>query len=257
MQPTKIKMSYLRIELSYQVTHFEVRHLIYFCLDSPTVMDNTHQLPEVIEGPKLDISNKGPAPQWAQESLRDVPHLHPQQIKEIANCAEENGRGHKGQRDKILILTLFDSCLRVSEALGLRPVDIVQNNSGFRLKIMGKGRKPAEAAISSSVVAQLQSYILDREIPKNELIFPISRKRVHQMIKAAFESAQIPKPPGTGFCHVLRHSGAIARLRATRDPRSVQEQLRHVSPAMTLRYLKTLTREEALEVQSSVDLLRD
>jgi len=220
-------------------------------------MDTTNHLPEVVESSKLDISKKGPAPKWAQETFRDVPHLSAQQILTIAEEAENNGRGHKGRRDKTLILTLFDACLRVSEALKLTPADIVQSHGGFRLKIVGKGRKAAEAAVSSSVVAQIQSYILDREIPKNELIFPITRKRAHQMIKSAFECAKIPKPSGTGYCHVLRHSGAIARLRATRDPRSVQEQLRHVSPAMTLRYLKTLSREEALEVQSSVDLLRE
>ena len=54
--------------------------------------------------------------------------------------------------------------------------------------------------------------------------------------------------------HVLRHSGAIARLRAIGDPRSVQAQLGHASIDMTMRYMRTVQIEDALEVQAAVDL---
>ncbi len=48
-------------------------------------------------------------------------------------------------------------------------------------------------------------------------------------------------------------SGAIERMRLSGNPRSVQDQLGHASPAMTLRYFRTLATEEALRVQEGVD----
>jgi cytochrome P450 len=52
---------------------------------------------------------------------------------------------------------------------------------------------------------------------------------------------------------VLRHSGALERLRATGNPRAVQEQLRYSTALMTMRYLKTLTVDEAIAIQEGVD----
>jgi integrase len=53
---------------------------------------------------------------------------------------------------------------------------------------------------------------------------------------------------------VLRHSGAIARLAISGNPRAVQEQLRHKSAQMTLRYLKTIGHDEAMRTQQNVDI---
>lgn len=65
------------------------------------------------------------------------------------------------------------------------------------------------------------------------------------------------KPEHVGWVHVLRHSGAIERLRATRHAPGVQAQLGHKSMLMTLRYMKTLNAEEALEhSQLGVELSR-
>ena len=53
--------------------------------------------------------------------------------------------------------------------------------------------------------------------------------------------------------HILRHSGAIERMRVSGNPRSVQDQLGHASTAMTLRYFRTLSQQEALRIQEGVD----
>ncbi len=72
-------------------------------------------------------------------------------------------------------------------------------------------------------------------------------------IAKAMREAGIVKPERVGAVHVLRHSGALERLRATGNPRAVQEHLRHSTAQMTLRYLKTLSAEEALRIQQEVD----
>ena len=75
-----------------------------------------------------------------------------------------------------------------------------------------------------------------------------------QVVERAAEAVGLVKPDGVGLVHLLRHSGAIARLRATGDPRSVQAQLGHSSPEMTMRYWRTVTVDEGIAVQASVDL---
>jgi integrase len=52
--------------------------------------------------------------------------------------------------------------------------------------------------------------------------------------------------------HLLRHSDAIERLRQTGNPRALQVHLGHASPFMTMRYLSTITAEEALKIQQQV-----
>jgi integrase len=72
-------------------------------------------------------------------------------------------------------------------------------------------------------------------------------------VDRAFEKAGIRKPEHVGTVHVLRHSGAIARLAATGNPKAVEDQLRHKEAKMTLRYLKTLSSLEGLKIQQEVD----
>jgi len=217
-------------------------------------MAEKSRFPTPVKAVKLDKIPKRPVPAWRGKTLGEIPHLTREDVLRVARAAERLGRGHKGKRDRLLILTMFDACLRVSEAINLRPKDIVQGPRGFRLRVYGKGGRWGEAAVSPSIAAMLYAYIAERELPPDARIFPITRKRAHQIVQRAFEEAGVVKPPGTGHCHVLRHSGALERLRLTRNPRALQEQLRHLTPDMTLRYFKTLTREEALQVQEAVDL---
>jgi len=54
------------------------------------------------------------------------------------------------------------------------------------------------------------------------------------------------------YPHLLRHSDAIERLRQTGNPKALQIHLGHASPFMTMRYLSTLTAEDALTIQQQV-----
>ena len=72
-------------------------------------------------------------------------------------------------------------------------------------------------------------------------------------MQEAFEKAGIATPEHVGAVHVLRHSGAIARLEQTGNPKALQDQLRHQDARMTLRYLKTVSAKRSLEIQQGVD----
>jgi integrase len=193
------------------------------------------------------------------QSGRVVPHISRDDVARAAGAAAylareggPRGRGN-AERDELLVLALFDAALRVSEALRLRPCDVIQDGECRRLRILGKGRKHAVVSVSRSLWDRLHSYANRKGVKLEERFFPVTRARAHQIVARAYKSAGVTKPDGVGTLHVLRHSGAIERLRETGNPRAVQQQLRHASPTMTLRYLKTLSAEESLRVQDQVD----
>ena len=179
-----------------------------------------------------------------------VPHLDLDAVHGLMAAAAAS---RHGERDALLIALLFDGCLRVSEALGLRPVDLVRGEGGWSARIVGKGRKPGQVALSPSLVANLQAYAYQLDLPRDARLFPVSRMRVHQVVSDAFQAAGIAKPDHVGAVHVLRHSGAIARLEQTGNPKALQDHLRHADARMTLRYLKTTSAKHSLEIQQAVD----
>ena len=202
-------------------------------------------------------SAKVTAIQRAEAGAADyVPHVSAGQVKLMAVVASQNRR--HGERNALLIKFLFDGCLRVSEALGVCPVDLQRTPDGWAVKVMGKGSKPGVVAISASIAAELQSYCYRARIGEGERIFPISRSQAFRIVTEAFDKAGIPRPSKkrdhVGGVHVLRHSGAIERLRLTGNPRATQSQLRHKSALMTMRYLKTLSADESLKIQQGVEL---
>lgn len=180
-----------------------------------------------------------------------VPHWG---IDEIKALAGEASKTRHGERNKLLVLTLFDACLRISEALALAPKDIEYTGGGWRLRVFGeKGSGRTVVALSPSLAAQLQSFAYRQQIAPEQRLFPISRIRAYQIISKASTEAGLVRPPNVGAIHILRHSGAIERLRRTGNPKAVQDQLRHKSALMTLRYMKTLSHDESLQIQQEVD----
>ena len=188
----------------------------------------------------------------SDQSGRPVPHWGVAEVVALVEAARARGRGKKGERDALLIQTIFDAALRVSEGLGLRPMDIIRTDGGYRLQVQGKtGYR--QVATSPSLVARLQSFAYENGLAKDAQFFPVNRHRVWQIVDAAAARAGLVKPPGVGTVHILRHSGAIERMRASGNPRSVQDQLGHASPTMTMRYWRTLSQQEALRIQEAVD----
>jgi len=185
---------------------------------------------------------------------RYVPHISLDDIQRLCQIAASTGRPSVRERNVLIIQALFDSCLRVSELLALRPKDIELVYNAYYLRVWTEKRKRYETcSISSTMAAKLQSYAYRHKIEPDERLFKINRSRVFQMIAETFRLAGIVKPDGVGTVHILRHSGALERLRQTKSPQSVQEQLRHSSMAMTLRYMRTLGHDEAMAIQSEVN----
>jgi integrase/recombinase XerD len=175
-----------------------------------------------------------------------ITYLTPEEVEKITNAARE---GRNGERNALLIDLLFQTELRVSEALSLIP-RMIQAHEGYPvLNILGKGKKRRMVSCPENLTHRLKSYCFEKEIGKDKRIFGIRRCQAWKIIQQAAKKASIEKKV---YCHLFRHSGAIERLRQTGNPRALQLHLGHSSPAMTLRYLNTLQEEDALRVQREV-----
>ncbi len=176
-----------------------------------------------------------------------VPYLTPEEVYRIVDVARV---GNKGDRNSLLIKTLFETGLRISEALSLTPRMIGQYEGHAVLYVKGKGKKPRMVACPDGSAHQLRSHAYTKKIGLDDRIFNINRKRAWQIIKEAARKACIQKKV---YPHLFRHSDAIERLRQTGNPKALQYHLGHSTMVMTMRYLATLTAEDALRIQQEVE----
>jgi len=171
-----------------------------------------------------------------------VSYLTEEEIKQLVGAC-------KKERDRLLITLLFQTGVRISEALALTPAAISYFEGKPAMEIVGKGKKLRMVALPINLKDKLESYAYRAGIEPRMRFFEINRSRAWQMLNEVRKAAGIEKRV---FPHLLRHSDAIIRLRKTGNPKALQYHLGHNSPAMTLRYLSTLTQEDALRVQQEV-----
>jgi integrase len=186
-----------------------------------------------------------------------VPHLSRGDVQLMAVVAGRDPR--HGRRNAALIRTIYDGALRVSEALAIRHVDLEQTPDGWLVHIVSTSKTGAGvAAISAATVTELIAVCYDQKRASTDQIFGITRSQAYRVIVDAYEKSGVRRPgkamDGVGCVHVLRHSGALERLRLTGNPRALQHQLRHKSAAMTLRYLKTQQADESMVIEQQVQV---
>ena len=180
------------------------------------------------------------------KSQRVVPYLAPNEVKSLA---QEASKGRQGQRDGLLVVLLFQTGLRISEALGLTPSSVQRFEGRPVLSVVGKGRKLRTIGIPERLADRLKSHAYEKRLGNRDRLFPINRSRAWQIIKRASVGAGFNKRV---FPHLLRHSDAIERLKQTGNPKALQLHLGHSSTVMTMRYLNTLTQEDSIRVNQEV-----
>jgi len=176
-----------------------------------------------------------------------VPYLTPDEVKRLCDTARER---RKGERDSLLLKTLFETGLRISECLSLTPRKIDTHEGHAVMYIKGKGNKDRMVACLDNLAYILKAYVYSKKLKLDDKIFKITRQRSWQIVKEIAEKEGMQKRV---FPHLFRHSDAIERLRRTGNPKALQYHLGHASLVMTLRYLSTLTAEDALKIQQGVE----
>ena len=177
-----------------------------------------------------------------------VPYLTREEVKLLVEEAKRRPR--KGERDALLIQVLYQTGLRISEALSLTPSSIREFEGKPALEVLGKGRKLRLVACPERLADKLRAYAYKKGLGPKDRFFPINRQRAWQILKELAARAGIQKRV---YPHLLRHSDAIERLRQTGNPKALQHHLGHSSTVMVMRYLSTLTQEDSLRIQQQVE----
>ena len=175
------------------------------------VDEQSNNLPAVTNSQILNKTSKslGKIIESRGYQADEVPHLDLSQIRWIIETVQKN---RHGDRDALLVRTIFDGCFRCSEAIGIRPRDIVQVEAGWQVNILGKGQKWGTVAISASLAAMLQAYAYRIGIKPEDRIFPINRTRSIPDRSTGHASSRNRK---TGWCWLrscppaLRSPGTI------------------------------------------------
>lgn len=172
---------------------------------------------------------------------------------EVYRLADAAKAMRDGERNELLVITMFQAALRVTEAIKLRVMDKATMDNKHLLLVQGKGNKPRLVAMPEKLSYHLGDYAQRQGLEAEDRFFPISRQRAWQIIKECADRAEIDRRV---YCHLLRHGGAIARLKRTGNPKSLQIHLGHSDMKMTMRYLATMQVVESLETESGVEFDR-
>jgi len=155
-------------------------------------------------------------------------------------------------RDAAVLGLLYGSGLRISEALSLKPKDLV---AGDAITVTGKGNKTRMVPVLPQVAKLITDYVAlcPLDLPDDGALFvgarggPLS-PRIVQMAMARLRGAL--GLPDTATPHALRHSFATHLLERGGDLRAIQELLGHASLSTTQIYT-AVDSERLLEVYAS------
>lgn len=155
-----------------------------------------------------------------------------------------------GRRDKACFELIYGSGLRLSELVGLKKGDIVQDSEqGLSLRVMGKGSKERMVPMSAASAMAVAEHLRDRGQvalkdplvagPKGKALNPrlVQRHLKDLLLKAGIDSSFTP--------HKLRHSFATHLLAHGADIRIIQELLGHADLSTTQIYTKVTNNQAA------------
>jgi integrase/recombinase XerD len=162
-----------------------------------------------------------------------------------------------GLRDHALLLFLYNSGARVSEALAVQLQDL-DLTKPLQVRLHGKGGKDRICPLWEETATALQRLPTVRQADPGDTIFlssrgkPLSRDGVAYILDKYVTMAENDVPALRRrriTPHVLRHSCAVALLQAGNDITVIRDYLGHASVATTSRYVTTNLemKREALE----------
>lgn len=153
-----------------------------------------------------------------------------------------------GLRNKALLVLFIDSALRLQEMGNINLSDL--NLTEGYVRILGKGNKQDICPFSPKAAAILEEYLAARKTRSKtnklwitENGYPLTPEGIRAWFRMMKSAAKVTSPGGV---HRLRHTAALAYLRATRDPFLLQLFLRHNDLTMSRRYVQGLRKEDAI-----------
>ncbi len=163
-----------------------------------------------------------------------------------------------GQRDQVLLSTLYNTGARVSEARGIRVADVMLEGSPS-VRLHGKGRKDRTVPIWSATAVQIRRWLARIDPAPGRPLFPatsggpLTRSAITDRLKRATKAAA---EKCTSLVrrrvspHTFRHTTAMHLLQSGVDITLIALWLGHESPATTHIYVEAdlKMKEEALKL---------
>ena len=163
------------------------------------------------------------------------------QIEALLSAAR---RSQHPRRDEALILLLFDTGLRASEACGLRLADL--DMQAKRCRVLGKGDKHRSLPFERTTAQALWKYLREEPREPSAPVFlsdrgtragePLTRWGVRQIVERLGKASRVESVRCSP--HTFRHTFAVAFLRNGGNVFTLQELLGHTDLKMTNRYVK-------------------
>lgn len=165
-------------------------------------------------------------------------------IEAILDAPDQNT--WSGQRDRMMLTTLYNTGARVSELIGMRVGDLMLGSTAS-MRIRGKGRKERSVPLWPDTATQLRRWLKVHPRAPEQPLFPnrcggpLTRIGVTERLKLAVDRASGKYPELTKqrvFPHLIRHSIAMHLLQAGVDITVIALWLGHESPVTTHRYVE-------------------
>jgi site-specific recombinase XerD len=173
-----------------------------------------------------------------------VGHLTPVEMQAILDAPDK--MTWSGQRDYILLATLYNSGARVSEIITLRRIDF-ESTRDQAIHLHGKGRKERVVPLWKRTVRSLKKWLGQIGPEPQQPLFPnrfgqmLSRSGVESRLRMAVTSA-IERCPSlknkTISPHVIRHTTAMHLLQSGVDLSVIALWLGHENITTTHQYLE-------------------
>lgn len=182
--------------------------------------------------------------------------LSPEEVAAIlSKCSM---RAPTGIRNRALLMLLYRSGLRISEALDLKPSDINLKAHSIRV-LHGKGDKATTRGFHPSATDALARWMDTRKKlgVKGGPLFctleggPVYSQYVRLMLQRLAAKSGVDKRVHP---HGLRHTFADELRRAGADVVTISKLLGHSSIAVTNRYLDHLSNAQAVEALELIEL---
>lgn len=173
----------------------------------------------------------------------------------IAGCSP---RARTGIRNRALLILLYRSGLRISEALALKPADVDLKRHTARV-LHGKGDKATVRGFHPSATDAIARWIDTRKDLglRNGPLFctldgaPLSDRYVRNLLHRLADKAGVDKRVHP---HGMRHTFADELRAGGMDVVAISKLLGHSSIAVTSRYLDHLTNGQAVAALEAIDL---
>ena len=180
--------------------------------------------------------------QVSRQLSRRLPYyLTPEEVHQLIAAAEN-------QRDHLFLRLLWESGVRVSEAISLRLGDVSRQG----IRVLGKGSVERIVYLQDGLIGGILFYAQEMGLERRDYLFPsrkgdhITKQRAAQIVKKAAYSANLQR---NVHAHLFRHGYAINFLNCGGRLDALQEQFGHRDINTTRIYLRLSDEDVKREVR--------